>query len=179
MNRGEKKAYILLFTCSLARAIHLELLPDQTTDGFIRALKILIARRGCPEAIYSENAKTDMVASKWIKKINKSEILHHLFSTRCIKWKFNLSRAHWWGGQFERLIDLVKNTLYKTVRKSKLEWKELEEVLTDIETTLNNKLLAYIEEDIQFTVLTPKLLALSQTPVIPNEVPTEIENKGL
>ena len=28
-NRDEKKAYILLFTCSLTRSIHLELLPDQ------------------------------------------------------------------------------------------------------------------------------------------------------
>ena len=57
-NRGEKKAYILLFTCSLTRAIHLELLPDQTTNEFIRALNRLIARRGCPETIYSDNAKT-------------------------------------------------------------------------------------------------------------------------
>ena len=24
-----------------------------------------------------------------------------------IEWKFNLSRAPWWGGQFERLIRLV------------------------------------------------------------------------
>ena len=29
-NKREKKSYIFLFTCSLTRAIHLELLPDQT-----------------------------------------------------------------------------------------------------------------------------------------------------
>ena len=45
------------------------------------------------------------------------------------------SRAPWLGGQCERMFSLLKNTLYKTVGKSKLEWKELEEVLTDIETT--------------------------------------------
>ena len=70
-NRGEKKANILLFTCSLTRVIHLELLP------FIRASKRLIARRGCPETIYSDNTKTYVAAPKWIKKIKK-----------CIKWKF-------------------------------------------------------------------------------------------
>ena len=32
----------------------------------------------------------------------------------------------------------VKNTWYKTVRKSKLEWKKLE-VLTDIDATLYNR----------------------------------------
>ena len=61
-NKREKKSYILLFTCSLTRAIHLELFPDQTKEEFIRALKRLIARRGCPETIYSDNAKTFVAA---------------------------------------------------------------------------------------------------------------------
>lgn len=50
--RGEKYVYILLFTCSLTRAIHFALLPDQTTDEFIRQLERLITRRGCPETIH-------------------------------------------------------------------------------------------------------------------------------
>ena len=62
-NKKEKKPYILLFTCSLTRAIHLELLPDQTKVELIRALKRLIARRGCPETIYSNNAKIFVAAS--------------------------------------------------------------------------------------------------------------------
>ena len=78
-NGGEKNAYIL-FTSSLTRAIHLELLPDQTADEFIKALKRLMARSGCPETIYSDNAKVYLVASKWIKKINKSKILHNLLA---------------------------------------------------------------------------------------------------
>ena len=71
-----------------------------------------------------------------------------------------MSRAPWWGGQFERMVGLVKNALYKTVGKSKLEWHELAEVLTDIETTLNNIPLTYMEEDIEFSVLTPNSLVL-------------------
>ena len=102
-NRGEKRAYILLFTCGLTRVIYL--LPDQVTDEFIISLKRLIARR--------DNAKTYALVSKWIKKISKSEILHHRLSTRCIKWKLNLSRAPWWGGQFERMVGLVKNTFIR------------------------------------------------------------------
>ena len=63
--------------------------------------------------------------------------------------------------------------------KSKLAWKELEEVPTDVETTSNNRSLSYIEEDIQFPVLTPILLVLGQTPVIPNEDPTDTEIRDL
>ena len=39
--KKEGKAYILLFACSLTRAIHLELLSDQTTEEFIKSLKPL------------------------------------------------------------------------------------------------------------------------------------------
>ena len=63
--------------------------------------------------------------------------------------------------------------------KSELEWKELEEVPTDVETTSNNRSLSYIEEDIQFPVLTPILLVLGQTPVIPNKDPTDTEIRDL
>ena len=42
------KVYILLFTCRVSRAIHLEILTNQTTEEFIEALKRLIARRGRP-----------------------------------------------------------------------------------------------------------------------------------
>ena len=37
--KKEGKMYIPLFACSLTRAIHLELITDQTTDGLIRCLK--------------------------------------------------------------------------------------------------------------------------------------------
>ena len=178
-NKNEKKPYILLFTCNLTRAVHLELLPDQTKEEFIRPLKRSIARCGCPETIYSDNAKTLVAASKWIKRINKPEILNHFLNTKGIKWKFSLRRAPWWGGQFERMVGLVKNALYKTVGKSKLERHELAEVLTDIKTTLSNRLLIYMEEDIEFPVLTPNSLVLGQQLIIPNEDLENIEYKDL
>ena len=57
--KKEGKAYILLFMCSLSRAIHLELLPNQTTEEFIRSLKRLIARRGRPRIIFSDNGSSE------------------------------------------------------------------------------------------------------------------------
>ena len=81
-NKGEKKTYILLLTCSLIRTVHVELLPDQTTDEFITALKRLTSRRGLSETLYSDNANIYVAVSKLI---NKSEILHHLLTTRCMK----------------------------------------------------------------------------------------------
>ncbi|XP_068734829.1 uncharacterized protein [Montipora capricornis] len=45
-NKKVFKAYIALFTCASSRAIHLELVPDLTTETFLRGLKRFISRRG-------------------------------------------------------------------------------------------------------------------------------------
>ena len=82
--------------------------------------------------------------------------------TEQVKWKFSLSRAPWWGGQFERMVGLVKQCLYKATRRAKLTKQELEEVILGTEINLNNRPLMYIEDDIQFLVLTPNILICGQ-----------------
>ena len=69
-----------------------------------------------------------------------------------IKWKFNLSRAPWSGGQLERMVGLVKQSLFKATGRANLTKQELEEILLDIEIVLNNRPLIYIKEDIQMPV---------------------------
>jgi hypothetical protein len=131
------------------------------TDEFIPTLKRLIARKGRPEKIYSDNAKTFVAAAKWLKKAQQDEKFNHFLAKEKIKWQFNLSRAPWWGeggGQFERMVGLVKSALYKSIGNGFLTKKELEDVLLDIETTLNNKPLGYQEDDIQMPTLTPNSL---------------------
>ena len=39
---------------------------------------------------------------------------------------------------------------YKTVGKATLSWRELEEALVDIENTLNNRLLTYVEDELEY-----------------------------
>ena len=96
-----------------------------------------------------------------------------------IEWKFNLSRAPWWGGQFERLIGLVKGSLYKTIGNGLLSWRELQEVLLDVEVALNNRLLDYVEDDIQLPILTPSSLLHLQPNVLPELEPKHIQDYDL
>ena len=113
-------------------------------------------------------------SSKVVRRIMKDEQLHDWLGKQKIAWQFNLSRAPWWGGQFERMVGLVKQALYKTTGKASLSWHELEEVLLDIEITLNHRPLSYIEDDLQLPILTPH----TQTVGRPNLIP-ETENVDL
>ena len=62
--------------------------------------------------------------------------------------------------------------MYKSIGKTTLTFNELEEVLLDVEQTLNNRPLTYVEDDIQFPTLTPNSLIFG----IENHVPT-MENR--
>ena len=73
-----------------------------------------------------------------------------------------MPKAPWWGGHFERLIGVIKQTLYKSLGRTNLRWSELEEVLLDVEINLNNKPLTYIEEDIQYPILTTNSMILGR-----------------
>ncbi len=178
-NNREGKAYILLYACSLTRGIMIDLLPDLTTAEFLLSLKRFIARRGRPERIYSDNGGTFVAAEKWIRMVRNDERFQDYLGKQEIRWQFNLSRAPWWGGQFERIIGLVKSALRKCIGNGMLRWKELEEVLLDVEVTLNNRPLSYVEDDLQLPVLIPNCLLFANSNILHELEPHHIEEHDL
>ena len=62
-SKKEQKAYIVIYSCSLTRAVFLKLLPSLETGEFIKSLKRLIARRGRPTKIFSDNGRTFIAAA--------------------------------------------------------------------------------------------------------------------
>ena len=91
--KKEGKTYIILYTCSLTRAPYLELSKSMETSEFLRSLKRLVARKGRPEKIYLDNAKTFTTTASWLKQVQKDEWVRHYLLTENIKWQFNLCLA--------------------------------------------------------------------------------------
>ena len=132
------------------------------------SMKEFVARRGRSEKIYSDNFSSCVAADKWIRKVAKEEKVHDFLAKQSVRWQFDLSRAPWWGCQFERMVGLVKQTIFKVMGKSTLRWKELKSLLLDVETTINNRPLRYVEDDIQSGVLPPNLIMFEQDVHIPD-----------
>ena len=109
--KQEGKAYVIVYACSLARALHLKVLTSLETTEFLGSLKRFIACRGRPRKIYSNNGGTFVAAAEWLQTVMKDQRVRKLLTREQIKWQFNLSRAPWWGGQFERMIGLIKQSL--------------------------------------------------------------------
>jgi len=102
--------------------------------------------------VYSDNGRSFVTAARWLRGIRKDERMQNYLSRHHIRWQFNLSRTPWWGGQFERLVGFVKQALYKSVEGANLTWSELEEVMLDVEVSLKNRPLTYVEDDVQLPV---------------------------
>ena len=138
------KVYILLLTCATSRALHLELVPDMGDESFIRGIIRFFARKGYPELVIHDNAKTF-----------KSREVKHFFLKQGIKQEFILALAPWWGGFYERLVRNVKSSLRKILGNSLLSFEEVSTFLCEIEGTLNSRPLSYLNEDDIDEPLTP------------------------
>ena len=104
-----------------------------------------------------------------MSKLRKDERIQGLLEQHEIIWRFNLSRAPWWGGQFERLIAVVKSAMYKVIGNGVLTWAELSEVLLDVETQVNRRPLSYVEDDPELPTLTPATFLYQRTAHLPQE----------
>ena len=83
------------------------------------------------------------------------------------------------GSQFERLIGLVKGSLYKSIGNGLLSWTELQEVLLDVKVALNDRPLDCVEDDIQLSILTPSSLLHTQPNALPVLEPHHIQDYDL
>ena len=71
----------------------------------------------------SDNGKTFKAAAKTLQDV---------------KWTFNVPKAPWWGGIFERLVRSVKRCLKKVLGLARLSYDELFTALVEVEGVLNS-----------------------------------------
>ena len=147
---GEKeKVYIILFVCLSTRAAHVELTHGMSTEELLLALKKMVARRGWPSTIFSDNAKTFIRMEKDLKSRLAGLDWEKIQSLspdgpRSIEWNFNAPRASWWGGHFERFVGLIKTRLKKNLGSAKLNFRQLEATLIEVEAIVNSRPLAVV-----------------------------------
>src|SRR5690606_39030374 len=145
--------------------IHLELVSCLTTSCFLSALRRFISRRGIVHTVYSDNATTFHKAASYLRELFdavKAEETQEFLNAKRITWKFNAPNAAWWGGQYERMIRTVKNSLKLTLKRSLLNFEELSTVLCELEAVVNSRPLYRSPDDKILQALTPADLLIGQ-----------------
>ena len=111
--------------------------------------------------IISDNAKTFAAAftaaadHELIKATTVDEEVQGYLAGVGVEWQFNLGKAPWWGGIFERKVQSTKRCLRKIVGRARLNYDESLTVVTEVESIINSRSLSYISSDDLDEPLTP------------------------
>ena len=96
-----------------------------------------------------------------------------------IKWIFNVPKAPWWGGVFERMVRSIKRCLKKIIGKAKFTQDELLTAITEVEMVINSRPLSYVSASDVEEPLTPSHLIvgrrLMNVPEYPGQYPDNFE----
>lgn len=147
--RGTKrlKAYIAVFVCFTTKTVHMEIVDDLTTNGFLSALLRFISRRGTPKELYSDNG-TNLIGARnilmsWHEMFNNIDHWEAVYewckNNDGIDWKTIPARSPHHGGLWERAVASAKHHLVRTIGEASLYRAEMETVVTMVEAILNSR----------------------------------------
>ncbi|GBM61401.1 hypothetical protein AVEN_70763-1 [Araneus ventricosus] len=95
--RGNQEAWVLLLTCAVYRAVHLELITSLSTEAFLMGFRRFVARRGRCSIIYCDNGTNFVGVANLLHGLDWNKIIRHV-DVNAMDWKFNQPTAAWWGG---------------------------------------------------------------------------------
>ena len=85
-----EKVYMVIYTCAVSRAVHLDVVSDMTAEAFIRSFRRFTNRRRIPREVKSDNGKTIKAASKQLAALFEIPEVKKYLSDQSIRWTFNL-----------------------------------------------------------------------------------------
>ncbi|XP_059622191.1 uncharacterized protein LOC132265511 [Phlebotomus argentipes] len=177
-NARTVKSYICLFVCMTTKAVHLEAVGDQSSEGFINALRRFVSRRGYCQHIYCDNGRNFVGASA-----NSPQEERHLRGNICrimgeanVQFHFNPPYAPTFGGLWERGVGSVKFHLRRVLGETKLTFEAFSTILCEIEACLNSRpLCAMSVEPEDEEILTPGHFLIGQpVRLLPSEDVTDV-----
>jgi len=161
-----EKDYVAIFTDMTSRAVHLEVTSGLSTEDFLLAIRRMVAERGTPAAMYSDEARTFLKAAKELKvlyaSLDQTKIQEERLQ-RQVEWNFNTPHAQFRDGCWERLVCTFKETLRRNILQQRLRQDIFATVVKEVQGFMNDHpLVAASEQPDGYDVVTPSMLLAGQ-----------------
>ena len=142
VGRYEKKRWVLIVTCFSTRAVALFPLADMTLDSVILALIKMQSQYPTLKKIVSDNGSNFKGASRELREAreswNEQEAVEKL-SDHGIDWTFGPAYCGSWGGVWERLIGLIKNSFRASMNGRKLNVEQFDAMCAGVTGVINRR----------------------------------------
>ena len=145
------KRYLCLFTCLTTRAVRLEMAYALDTDSFINAFSRMVARRGTPAFVLSDNGTNFVGAERELRELvealDQEKIASKTIREYDIEWKFNPPSAPHFGGVFEAMIKSAKKSIRAILGNADITDEELHTAICGAERLLNSRPITFVSSD--------------------------------
>ena len=148
-------AYICIFICFTSKAVHLEVVSNQTTQALLACIDRFTSRRNCPKVIYSGNGPGYVGAKnllsqlyKFIRSEDTQSAVHQHLLKHQVEWNTIPQRSPHFGGLWEAAVRSMKYHIKRVVEQQLLTFEEFQTVACRVEACLNSRpLLALTSHD--------------------------------
>ena len=161
---GFSHAYLCIFHDLWSKMCHIEVLVNETAAEQVRALLRLIARRGQPKLLVTDDANNFKGALQFMNRFhdNWSKVLTDISDKYQIQHKVITGIG---GGSHsnpsERVVQAVKKAFLASTKNTLLSFTELSSLLCEVEIFLNSKALTSITEN-SYSALQPVQLGIGR-----------------
>lgn len=164
IGRRHEKRWGVLYTCLTTRAVHLELAASLTSSSLLLSLRRLMARRGTPTILYSDNATNFVGAEREISDALQTaeEAMKNFAVERRIIWKKIPPGNPAAGGAWERMVGSIKRALRVTLVEKNPTEEVLHTLLLEAEHIVNSRPLTPVMWD-NNEALTPNHFLLGRS----------------
>ena len=140
--RANKKRWVLLITCFVTRAIALYPLQDMTLSSVVNALIKMNCQFPSLKNVVTDNGPNFKGASRELREAmeawNLSQANDEL-SDKGIVWSFGPAYAGSWGGVWERLVGVVKNSFKACLKGRILDTEAFDALLAGVAGMINRR----------------------------------------
>ncbi|XP_055602700.1 uncharacterized protein LOC129751299 [Uranotaenia lowii] len=172
VGRRREKRWIVVFTCMVIRAVHLEVAHSLSAQSCLMSIRRFISRRGPATEYFSDNGTNFQGASK--EMVQQIRSIDHLcadeFTNATTSWHFNPPATPHMGGVWERMVRSVKSVMAALDDGRKLNDEILLTTLAETEDIINSRPLTHVSSDSECEALSPNTFLRGSNPNEPQEV---------
>ncbi|XP_055584897.1 uncharacterized protein LOC129737760 [Uranotaenia lowii] len=172
VGRRREKRWIVVFTCMVIRAVHLEVAHSLSAQSCLMLIRRFISRRGPATEYFSDNGTNFRGASREMLQQIRSidHLCAHEFTNAITSWHFNPPATPHMGGVWERMVRSVKSVMAALDDGRKHNDEILLTTLAETEDIINSRPLTDVSSDSECEALSPNTFLRGSNPNEPQEV---------